>query len=180
MSDQVAPETGGPHPGRNLPGNLVPFGYLNYTLYWIGLTTTRFGRAAEDLGVVWIVYQLTQSPALLGVVGLARAVPALLLGPIAGVVSDRVDQRRMLFITQGLGLAASLILGLLILAGRAEVWHVYIQVAVQSAIDSFDGAARQALFPRLVHRRHLSEAVTMSATAGRISTLIGQIGRAHV
>jgi MFS family permease len=152
---------------------MAPFGYRDFSLFWTGLATTRFGKAVEDLGSVWLVYVLTQSPALLGILGFARAMPAILVGPIAGVVADRVDQRRMLFVTQGLGLLASLILGVLILSGRVEVWHVYIQVAVQSAIDSFDGACRQALFPRLVRREHLSEAVTLTSTAARISTLVG-------
>lgn len=164
-----------PVPAFRLKGNLAPLGYRNFALYWIGLATTRFGKAVEDLGAVWIVYVLTDSPALLGLLGLARAIPAIAVGPFAGVVADRFDQRRMLFVTQGLGLVASLTLGLLIASGRVEVWHVYLQVAVQSAIDSFDGAARQALFPRLVPRVHLSEAVTLSAAAGRVSTLIGPV-----
>jgi MFS family permease len=173
MADHVTNEQGDPQPAYRLRGNLAPFGYRNYALYWVGLATTRSGRAIEDLGAVWLVYQLTGSPALLGILGLARAVPAIVLGPIAGVVSDRVDQRRLLFVTQGLGLVASLVLGLLIALGRVEFWYVYVQVAIQAAIDVFDGAARQALFPRLVQRRHLSEAVTMSSTAARMSTLIG-------
>jgi len=166
---------GEPVPSFRLKGNLAPLGYRNFALYWIGLATTRFGKAVEDLGAVWIVYVLTDSPALLGLLGLARAIPAIVVGPFAGVVADRFDQRRMLFVTQGLGLIASLTLGLLIASGRVELWHVYLQVAVQSAIDSFDGAARQALFPRLVARVDLSEAVTLSAAAGRVSTLIGPV-----
>src|SRR5262245_37040311 len=176
MSDaSIAVTPGEPIPEIEIRGNLAPFGYRNYALYWIGLATTRFGKAIEDLGAVWLVYVLTDSPALLGVLGFARAVPAIAVGPIAGVAADRFDQRRMLFVTQSLGLIASLSLGLLILSGRVEVWHVYSQVAIQSAIDSFDGAARQALFPRLIQRSHLSEAVTLSAAAGRISTLVGPV-----
>ena len=125
--------------GFRLKGNFAPLGYRNYALYWIGLATTRFGKAIEDLGAVWLVYVLTDSAALLGLLGLARAIPAIAVGPFAGVVADRFDQRRMLFVTPGLGLVASLALGLLIASGRVEVWHVYLQVAVQSAINSFDG-----------------------------------------
>lgn len=172
MPDGPEPQSE-PAPRLVLRRSLAPFGYRDFVLYWIGVATTRLGKAVEDLGAVWLVYVLTASPALLGVLGFARAMPAILVGPIAGVVADRADQRRMLFITQGLGLVASAALGILILLGRVEVWHVYLQVAVQSAIDSFDGAARQALFPRLVQRDHLPEAVTHSSTAGRISTLVG-------
>jgi len=162
-----------PAPARQLPGTLAPLGYRDYALYWIGLATTRGGRSIEELGAVWLMYELTGSPILLGLLGLFRAVPAIVLGPIAGVFSDRIDQRRLLLVTQGLGLLASLALGVMIVTGRVEFWHIYLQVAAQASIDSFDSAARQALFPRLVARRHLPEAVTISSTAGRIATLIG-------
>jgi MFS family permease len=157
----------------SLPRGLSPLAHRNYSLYWAGLATTRFGRAVEEIGAVWLLYVLTGSPIALGVLGLARAVPAIIFGPIAGVVSDRVDQRRMLFVTQGMGLAASLVLGLLVATGRVEVWHVYLQVAIQASIETFDGSLRQALFPRLVPREQLPEAITLTSVAARVSTLLG-------
>jgi hypothetical protein len=75
--------------------------------------------------------------------------------------------------TQIAGLIASLWLGLLILTGSVEMWHIYVQVAVQGFTQAFDTAARQALFPRLVPRRYISEAVTLNSTAGRVSGLVG-------
>jgi MFS family permease len=164
-----------PQPGRILPGSFAPLGYRDYVLYWIGLISTRAGRAIEELGVVWLMYDLTSSPFLLGLLGLARALPAIALGPVAGVVSDRLNQRRMLFATQALGAIASLTVGILVATGRLEFWFLYIQVAVQASIEAFDGSARQALFPRLIARRHLPEAVTMTSAAARIASLVGPV-----
>jgi hypothetical protein len=86
-----------------------------------------------------------------------------------------VDQRRLLSITQALGFAASLTLGVLVATGDVELWHIYMQVALQSGIGAVDGAGRQALFPRLVPRSLIAEAVTLSVAAGRLSALIGPL-----
>lgn len=156
-----------------LPGSLAPLGYRNYALYLFGFFVTNIGRWIELTGAVWLAYELTGSPILLGLVGLVRAAPAILLSPIAGVVADRVDQRRLLQLTQSTALLLSLALGLLIASGQAELWHLYLQVAVQSAVSSFDAAVRQALFPRLVPRHLLTDAVTLHSTAARSARFIG-------
>jgi MFS family permease len=156
-----------------LPGNLRPLGYRNFALYWVGFVASHTGKNIELVGAVWLIYQLTGSPLALGVLGLARALPQLVLSPIAGVVVDRLDQRRLLFTTQGLSLVASFTLGTLIALGVVEPWHVYLEIAAQSSILAFDAATRQALFPRLVPRVLLPEAVTLSVTAARSSAFLG-------
>ena len=123
--------------------------------------------------MVWVLYELTASPFLLGLGGLFRALPFVVLAPIAGAVADRADQRKMLLVTQVGGMIASLALGILILSGQVEYWHLYIQVFIQSAIAAFQTAARQALFPRLVPRTAIPQAVTLNATAARTSGLVG-------
>ena len=148
-------------------------GERNYGLFWIGHAGWNTGRWIELTGAVWLAYEISQSPILLGLLGIFRAVPAIVLSPIAGVIVDRLDQRKLLIIAQVVGLGASLTLGLLVLAGAVEMWHIYAQIAVQSAVVSFDWATRQALFPRLVPRRLLPEAVTLTSTAGTASQLIG-------
>lgn len=156
-----------------LPGSLAPLGYRNFALFIVGFFVTNIGRWIELTGVVWLAYESTGSPLLLGLVGLARALPAIFLSPIAGVIADRVDQRRMVQATQGTALLLSLAMGVLIASGRSELWHLYLQVALQAAVTAFDAAVRQALFPRLAPRELLTEAVTLNATAARSAKLIG-------
>jgi MFS family permease len=167
--------SGGPARRRQLPGGLAPLGHKDFALFWIGWATTRFGRAVGDTAALWLVYELTSSPALLGLMGLARAVPSTLLSPVAGAVADRVDQRKILFVTQGLGGIAPLCAGVLVATNLVEFWHLYILIAVQSAIEAFDGGARLALFPRLVPRGLLPDAVTMNSTASRTAQLVGPV-----
>jgi MFS family permease len=149
--------------------------HRNFAQFWAGFAFTNAGKWIEQTGTVWLVYELTGSPVLLGLLGIARAIPAVVLGPIAGVIVDRVDQRKLLLVTQALGLVASLLLGVLVLTGKVELWQIYLQVAVQSAIMAFDAPVRQALFPRLVPRAQLPEAVTLTFSAGKSAAFIGPV-----
>jgi MFS family permease len=158
-----------------LPGNLAPLGYRNFALYWLGHATTKMGRAVEDMGAVWLVYELTGSALLLGLLGLVRAGPAILLGPVGGAMADRVDQRRMLYATQAMWMSTSLALGVLVLLGGIDLWHVYLLVGLKAVATTFDGSVRESFFPRLVPRRHIGAAVTLSAIAGRSAALAGPI-----
>jgi MFS family permease len=160
-------------PFARLPRNIAPLGYSNFLLYWVGFLGSNTGRAMEKMGTLWLIYELSNSPALVGLVGLSNAVPALLVSPIAGVIADRVDQRKLLMTTQGVAGALSLALGVLTVTGTVELWHIYLQVLLAGTTNTFDQAARQALFPRLAPRQLLPEAVTLGVTAGRSSALLG-------
>lgn len=158
-----------------LPRGLEPLRVRNFALYWLGFVVSNSGRWVELTGSLWLVYELTDSPLLLGMLGITRALPSIVLSPVAGVLVDRLDQRRVLLITQSSALAASLVLGVLVASGSVEVWHLFLQIAVQSAIHALDAAARQALFPTLISRAFLPEAVTLSVTAGRSAKFVGPI-----
>ena len=160
-------------PSVRLPGRVAPLGYRNYFLYWSGFLLSSTGRWAEVVGALWLVYELTDSPVMVGLLGVMKAVPNLLVGPIGGVLADRIDQRRLLFSTQTTSAVLSLLLGALVVSGTVELWHIYVQVALQAAVTATDQAARQALFPRLIPRRLLPDAVTLGAMAGRSSSLAG-------
>ncbi|MBX3030251.1 MAG: MFS transporter [Chloroflexi bacterium] len=173
MSDPVTPR-GGP-PRRTPPGSLAVFGSRDFRLFWVGFAVSNTGRWVEMTGALWIVSTLSDSPLVLGGLGIARALPAILLSPIAGVIADRFDQRRLVMITQATSLLLSLALAASILLGTVAIWQVYLQLAIQSCVQPFDLAARQALFPRLVPRRHLPDAVTLTVAAARTAKFLGPV-----
>ena len=127
----------------------------------------------ETVATTWVLYELTGSAVLVGLNGVFRAVPFLLLTPFAGALADRIDQRRLLLVTQSLGMLNSLVLGLLVLSGAAQPWHIYAQTVLQTAVTAFDITGRQAMFPRLVARRHIQAAVTLNSTAARSAGFVG-------
>lgn len=127
----------------------------------------------EQVATTWVLYELTGSAVLTGLLGVSRAVPFMLLTPFAGALADRIDQRRLLLVTQTWGMLNSLALGLLILGGVAQPWHIYLQALVQTGVTAFDITGRQSMFPRLVARRDLQAAVTLNSTAARTASFVG-------
>jgi MFS family permease len=127
----------------------------------------------EQVATTWVLYELTGSAVLTGLLGVSRAIPFLLLTPFAGALADRVDQRRLLLVTQSWGMLNSLVLGLLVLSGNAQPWHIYLQTLVQTGVTAFDITGRQSMFPRLVARRDLQSAVTLNSTAARTAGFVG-------
>jgi MFS family permease len=121
----------------------------------------------------WLLYQLTDSAFQLGLNGIFRAVPAIFLGFISGTFADRYDRKRLLLWTQ-LALAL-LTLGLAILdhSGSITAWQIYAFTFISAAVGSFDGPARQALFPSLVPRSALPNAVALNSVLWKGAALLG-------
>jgi len=145
----------------------------NYVLYFFGQFTSQTGAWVEQTAVSWILYELTGSPLLLGLAGLARAAPTIALALVGGAVADRLPRRAMLYCTESLMFANSLAIGFLAWSGRLEYWHLYVLSFVNGTLGAFSVPARQALFAGLVPREAVQSAVTFNAIAVRFSMLIG-------
>jgi MFS family permease len=145
----------------------------NYLLYLVGHFTSQTGAWVEQTAVSWILYELTGSALLLGLAGLARAVPTIALALIGGAIADRVPRRTMLYCTESTMLVNSLAIGLLAWSGRLEYWHLYVLSFVNGTLGAFSVPARQALFAGLVPRSAVQSAVTFNAVAVRCGVLIG-------
>ena len=154
------------------PG-LRPLRERNFALYFFGLTFSQVGDWVEATTTAWLLYQITHDPVLLGLGGGIRAASIFVFGLIGGALADRTDRRRVLFFTQSGFALASLALGLLALAGRLEFWHIYIFSATNGALGSFDAPARRSLFPNLVPRAQMQNAVVLNAAVFRLARLIG-------
>jgi len=154
-------------------GRLVAFRYRDFRLFWISLFISNIGTWMQMTAVNWLLYQLTGSPVKLGLNGLFRAVPAIGLGLFSGVFADRYDRRRVLLLTQvALGFLA-LALGVLDHSGQIQAWQIYAFTFASSAVGSFDSPARQALFPSLVPREVLPNAVALNSLLWKGAALIG-------
>src|ERR1043166_2008139 len=156
-----------------VPGRLAAFRYRDFRLFWISLFVSNIGTWMQMTAVNWLLYQLTGSPLKLRLNGLFRAVPAIALGLFSGVFADRYDRRRVLLLTQAiLGLLA-LGLGVLDHSGQIQAWQIYAFTFVSSAVGSFDSPARQALFPSLVPREVLPNAVALNSLLWKGAALLG-------
>jgi len=157
---------------ERFPG-LRPLRHRDFALYFVGLTVSTCGDWMETTTTSWLLYEITKSPVLLGVGGGLRAASIIVFGLIGGAVADRFPRRRLLFVTQSAFALSSLALGILVVSGRVEAWHIYVFSAVNGAIASFDSPARRALFPNLVPRVDMQNAVMLNSAIFRMGRLVG-------
>src|SRR5216684_4308509 len=137
-------------PGAALPRGLMALGERNYLLYFIGHSTSQIGTWIEQTAVAWILYEMTNSTVLLGLGGLSRAAPMILLALLGGAVADRLPRRGLLMLTESSMLMVSFSMGVLAVTGYLQFWHLYLLNLVSGTLYAFSVPARQALFPELL------------------------------
>ena len=111
----------------------------------------------------WLIFELTGSALQLGLLGLARAAPAVVLGLAGGIVADKVSQRKLLVVTIAIVGVIWTIFATLTYSGNIQVWQVLALVFAVGAVQSFQQASRQAIFPSLIDHRHMSSAVGLNS-----------------
>src|SRR5579859_3903541 len=111
--------------------------YRNYRLFFTGQSISLIGTWITKVATAWLVYRLTGSAWLLGVVGFAGQIPTFVLAPFAGVLIDRWDRRRVLLATQTLAMLESAALAALALGGVIQVWQIIALNVVQGLVDAF-------------------------------------------
>src|SRR3954469_10718072 len=112
--------------------------YRNYRLFFGGQVVSLIGTWITQTATNWLVYRLTGSAVLLGVVGFAGQFPAFLLGPFAGIFVDRWDRRRLLIATQIISMLQSFALAALTFSGRITVGAILLLNIVQGIVNAFD------------------------------------------
>ncbi len=149
--------------------------FFNYRLWFVGSTVTNIGTWMQRTAQDWVVLtHLTHNDA--GAVGVTMALqfgPQLLLVPITGLVTDRVDRRKLLMITQGTMGLLGLALGVLTLTGMLQLWMMFLFALGLGIVTAFDSPARQTFVGSLVPQKLLSNAVGLNGTSFNTARLIG-------
>jgi DHA3 family tetracycline resistance protein-like MFS transporter len=122
------------------------------------MSVSLFGDGLLFVALAWQAYELTSSPSTVALIGLAWTVPMVVLLLVGGVISDRFDRRRVLITSDVIRCSAMVVLGLLAVTGRIEIWHMVALVAVYGAGDALFPGAFNALVPQLVPAEHLVQA----------------------
>lgn len=145
----------------------------NFRLYFVGQGVSMTGGWVQSVAQSWLVLQLTDSAAALGIVSALQFAPSLFLGPYVGVVADRVSKRRLLILTQSaLGLVA-LWLGVMLTTGAAGPWVVYVAAGILGLLNAVDYPTRQAFLYELAGPEHVVSAVGLNATTANASRIVG-------
>jgi MFS family permease len=127
----------------------------------------------EQVATSWLLYRLTDSPALLGLSGLVRFAPILALTLVGGAVADRVGRRKILYVTQLGFTALSASIGVLVVTGRIQPLHLYVQTVFAATLLAFDAPARQSMFPTLLPRNQLARAVPLNSVLRFVGIVVG-------
>ncbi|MEX2599932.1 MAG: MFS transporter [Dehalococcoidia bacterium] len=137
----------------------------NYRRYYFGLLASVSSHQAMIAALGWLVYDMTQSPALVGTVAAVQALPSIVLSLVTGALADRIDQRRLIIFGEG---GAALLIGVLVIliaTGLVEPWHVMVIAFLAGVSISFDQPARRSIWPVLIHRDHMLFATSLNQTA---------------
>lgn len=148
--------------------------HKNYRLFFSGQSISLIGTWMTRIATSWLVYRLSGSAFLLGVVGFAGQIPSFVLAPFAGVLVDRWNRHRLLVITQVLALLQSLAMAILALTGLIKIWQVILLSIFQGLINAFDMPARQAFVIEMVERRSdLANAIALNSSMVNAARLLG-------
>jgi MFS family permease len=148
--------------------------YRNYRLFFAGQTVSLIGTWMTRVATSWLVYRLTGSALLLGIVGFAGQIPTFVLGPFAGVWVDRWDRHRTLVVTQILSTLQSFALAGLALGGVITVNHIIWLSLAQGLINAFDMPARQSFVIEMVENREdLGNAIALNSSMVNVARLLG-------
>ena len=137
--------------------------HRNYRYLWIGNLFNNGANWLQQLTVGWLVWDLSGSPLLVGMVGGFRAAPFLLIGPWSGVLADRFDRRKLVFFSQSLLAGSAFSFALLVASGQVQTWHAFAYIAISGTAHSILQPVRSALVANTVPREDLTNAYALHA-----------------
>jgi MFS family permease len=152
---------------------LRAFQSRNYRLYFTGQGISLIGTWMQRIAMSWLVYRLTDSAFMLGLVGFLSALPAFLFSPFAGVIADRYDRRPMLITVHSLALLQALILSLIVLAEVVTIWHILILGLLLGLVEALEMPLRLSFLSEIVSKQNMGNAIALNSSMVNASRLVG-------
>ncbi|MBA3035847.1 MAG: MFS transporter [Desulfobacterium sp.] len=148
--------------------------HKNYRLFFIGQSISLIGTWIQRIAISWLVYKLTNSVFLLGVVGFADQIPTFLLSPLAGVLTDRLNRYHIMIVTQILAAIQALILACIYFYGIIDIWHIILLSVFLGSINAFDIPARHSLLVEMIEKKEdLGNAIALNSSMFNSARLLG-------
>ncbi len=146
----------------------------NLQLYFGGQVISLIGTWMQQMALSWLVYRLTNSPFMLGVIACTSQLPSLLLTPVAGIIADRANRHHLILLTQTLAMLQAACLAALVCTGKAQLWQLVALSCVLGIITAFDMPARQSfLVDMLENNDHLASAIGINSSINTLTRLVG-------
>lgn len=147
--------------------------HRNFRFFFLGQFVSLTGTWMQSVAQSWLVYRLTGSVVLLGLIGFASQIPVFLLAPIGGAVADRHNRRRILLVTQTLAMTFACVLAALTLTGAVEVWHLFVIAACFGVTNAFDIPTRQSFVVDMVGKEDLLNAIALNSSMFNGARIVG-------
>ncbi len=147
--------------------------HRNFQLFFAGQLISLIGTWMQSVAQSWLVYRITGSSALLGLVAFAGQIPIFLMSPIAGYAADRMSRYRMVIATQITSMVLALVLAALTLTGRIQIWEIFVLSTLLGVANAFDIPARQSFLVEMVGREDLMNAIALNSSMFNGARIIG-------
>lgn len=147
--------------------------HRNYRLYFTGQLFSLTGTWMQNIAQAWLLYRLTDSGALLGLLSFVQQIPVFLMVAVGGVISDRFNRHRLILVTQYLSALLALLLAGLVLSDLIAVWHLFVLSGLLGVVNSVDIPARQSFVADVVEREDLPNAIGLYSSAFNGARVIG-------
>ncbi|HEX7417430.1 MAG TPA: MFS transporter [Steroidobacteraceae bacterium] len=158
---------------RGVPRALRALRHRNYRLFFLGQLISLCGTWMQTVAQSWLVYRLTGSAVLLGLVGFASQIPVFLFAPLGGVVADRHHRHGVLLVTQAASMLLALILAILTLTHVIRVWEIFALAALLGVANAFDMPTRSAFVVDMVGRDDLMNAIALNSSIFNGARIVG-------
>jgi len=152
---------------------LQPFRHRDFLLFWTGSFLSSMGSQFTTVALAWQIYELTDSPLQIGLLGLARAIPQTALLLFAGLLADAMNRRKLMICTQSGLCCVSTSLAVLTFAGYASPSMLYIATVLLALFTSLEQPSRQSLIPHLIPREQLAQALALQGTQRYVPVIAG-------
>jgi MFS family permease len=147
--------------------------HRNYRLYFFGQLVSVAGTWMQAIAQSFVVLDLTHSGTQLGLTTAARFMPIFLFGPLGGVFADRMDKRRVLYVTQTLSGLLAAAFAIAVATGAIRLWIVYLLAVALGFVNVFDNPARQSFISEMVPAADLPNAVTLNSVSMNMARVFG-------
>ncbi len=152
---------------------LSPLRHRDFRLFWVGLTLSSIGSQFTQVAMAWQIYEITNSPLQIGLIGLVRAVPQMIILLFGGLLADAMNRRKLMMATQTSLFFVSGSLALLSSAGHVTPVKLYVVTVFLALFSSLESPSRQAMVTNLVPAQDLSRALAIFGTQRQIATIAG-------
>lgn len=156
-----------------LKSSLRAFRHRDYRLFFAGQLTSLVGTWMQTIAQSWLVYRMTGSATLLGVVGFASQFPSFILAPVAGAVADAYPRRHSMIVMQTSMMLLAFPLAILTLANRIQVWQIIVLAVLLGIVNAFDIPVRQSFVAEMVGRDDLINAIALNSSMMNGARIIG-------